>query len=180
MWDVCGLIWWALVGLLRSRAALEAECMALAPTDQCAAVDSTQEASLRQYRSVGLRRPLPVVPQCSRCVEDRPARVCDPVAPCRVQSLLALEIEASRRKANGVGGDTPTDPCYEPCEPTMGRAADSRRTPRAWHRHRAVSEARLEPHYAAQRCRNSNRATCIRSESGRNGSERDGRCRTTA
>src|ERR1700674_5933971 len=29
MWDLCGLIWWALVGLLRSRAAVEAECMAL-------------------------------------------------------------------------------------------------------------------------------------------------------
>ena len=29
MWDLCGLIWWALVGLLRSRASLEAECMAL-------------------------------------------------------------------------------------------------------------------------------------------------------
>jgi hypothetical protein len=29
MWDLCGLIWWALVGLLRSRASLEAECIAL-------------------------------------------------------------------------------------------------------------------------------------------------------
>src|SRR3984893_17831723 len=29
MWDLCGLIWWALVGLIRSRASLEAECMAL-------------------------------------------------------------------------------------------------------------------------------------------------------
>jgi hypothetical protein len=29
MWDLWGLIWWAFVGLLRSRAALEAECMAL-------------------------------------------------------------------------------------------------------------------------------------------------------
>ena len=39
-----------------------------------------------QYRSVGLRRLLPVVPQCSRCVEDRPARDCDPVAPCRFRA----------------------------------------------------------------------------------------------
>jgi Gamma-glutamyltranspeptidase len=29
-------------------------------------------------------------------VGDRPARDCDPLAPCRVQSLLAVEIEASR------------------------------------------------------------------------------------
>jgi hypothetical protein len=116
--------------------------------ERCAAAASTQEASLRQYRSVGLRRPLSVVPQRSRCVEDRPARDCDPLAPCRVQSLLAVEIEASRRKAEGIRGDTPTDPCHEPCEPTMGRTADSRRTSQARHRHWA--DERGEVYGAAQ------------------------------
>jgi hypothetical protein len=83
---------------------------------------------------VGLYRFLPCVRDA---FGDRPARDCDPLAPRRVQSLLALEIEASRRKAEGVGGDTPIDPCREPREPVMGRTADSRRALEAWHRHAA-------------------------------------------
>src|SRR5713101_3953339 len=50
-----------------------------------------QKASPQQHRPIDIRRPLSAVPRCSRRAGDRQAGYRDPLAPRRVQSLLALE-----------------------------------------------------------------------------------------
>ena len=72
-----------------------------------------------------------------RCVGDRQAGHGDPLAWFGIQSLLALEIEISRRAIKGGAGDTSVDPRDELGQPTLGRAEDPRRAPQARHRHRA-------------------------------------------
>src|SRR5713101_3285623 len=81
-----------------------------APADQRPAADRAREASPQQHRPIDIRRPLSAVPRCSRRAGDRQAGYRDPLAPGRVQSLLALEIENPRGTAKGAAGDTPVDP----------------------------------------------------------------------
>jgi hypothetical protein len=61
MWDLCRLIWWALVGRFRPRAALEVENLVL--RQQINVLRRTaKEASLLQHRSLDIRGPLSVLP----------------------------------------------------------------------------------------------------------------------
>src|ERR1700736_6401565 len=148
MWDLCGLIWWALVGLRRSRASLEAECIALRQQINVlrrTAPRRPRFGNIDRLVFVGLYRLFPSVRDALRIVQPETV-----IGWHRAgfRAYWRCKIETSRRKANDVGGDTPTDPCHEPCEPTMGRAADSRRTPQARHRHRA--DERGEVYGAAQ------------------------------
>ena len=93
MWDACKLLWSLLVGLFRSRASLEAENLVL------------------RQQLIVLRRTAPK--RLCFSAFDRlicQAGVCHSMASCRVQSVLALAIEASRRKTEGAAGDPPIDP----------------------------------------------------------------------
>src|SRR5713226_161763 len=54
--------------------------------------------------SIDIRRPFSAVPRCSGRAGDRQAGHRDPLAPGRVQSLLALEIENPRGAAKGAAG----------------------------------------------------------------------------
>ncbi len=81
-----------------------------APADQRPAAYRAKEASHQQHRPIAIRRPFSAVPRCSRRAGDRQAGYLDPLAPGRVQSLLALEIENPRGTAKGAAGDTPVDP----------------------------------------------------------------------
>ena len=58
------------------------------------------------------------------------------MASRRFQIVLALEIEASRRPADGAAGNTRADPRDEHCQSAVGSATDSWRTAQAWHRNR--------------------------------------------
>src|ERR1035437_1259850 len=59
------------------------------------------------------------------------------MAPCRVQIVLALELEAPWRPTNCTTGDTQAYPRDEHCQSAVGSAADPRRASQARHRYRA-------------------------------------------
>src|SRR5262249_34038531 len=67
----------------------------------------------------------------------------DPLAPCWVPSLLALEITRARRPAKDTGGHSPAPSRYERREPALGSATDPRRTAQAWHRCRADHRGKI-------------------------------------
>jgi transposase InsO family protein len=58
------------------------------------------------------------------------------LASCRFQIVLALEIEASRRPADGAAGNTRADPRDEYRQSTLGSATNSWRACQARHRNR--------------------------------------------
>ena len=58
------------------------------------------------------------------------------MASCRFQIVLALEIEASRRPADGAAGNTRADPRDEYRQSTLGSATNSWRASQARHRNR--------------------------------------------
>src|SRR5262245_53872855 len=129
MWDLCRLMWWALLGLFRLRVALVAENLAL--RQQINVLRRTAPKKLRfgsidRLVFVGLVRGWPTARAALAIVQP------DTVIRCPERgSLLALEI--ARGPADGAAGGTPLYPC-EPCQPAVGRTADAWRTPQARHR----------------------------------------------
>ena len=99
MRDVCRLIWWALVGLLRSRSALEAENLVL--RQQINVLRRTRPKRPALSRTDRLISAASV--DCSPMFERRwrlSNRHRDLLAPYGIQSLLALEVEVARRTAD--------------------------------------------------------------------------------
>jgi hypothetical protein len=110
MWDLCRLIWWVLVDLFRPRAKLEAEILVLRQQINVLRRTAPKRlllSSIDRLIFVGLYR---LFPDVRGRADDRQAGYRDPLAPGRVQSLLALEIENPRGTAKGAAGDTPVDP----------------------------------------------------------------------
>ena len=70
MRDLCRLIWWALVGLFRSRAALEAENLVLRQQINVLRRTRPKRPAFLQDRPIDVRQPLSVVPGCSSCAGD--------------------------------------------------------------------------------------------------------------
>lgn len=69
--------------------------------------------------------------------EDRKARHCDWLAAEGLSHVLDLESPSRpARTAGPISGDSRADPPHEPRESRLGRAAHSRGTTEAWHRHR--------------------------------------------
>jgi hypothetical protein len=126
MRDFCRLIWWALVGLFRSRVALEAENLMLRQQINVLRRTWPKRPAFSwtdRLIFVGLWRLLPNVRASLTIVKpDTPA----PMASRGVQSILALEVEVAQRAADRAVGDTPRDPRHEPCQPALGRTADPR------------------------------------------------------
>src|SRR6266849_8791475 len=81
-----------------------------APADQRPAADRAKKASHQRHRPIDISRPFSAVSRCSGRAGERQAGYRDPLAPRRVQSLLALEIENPQGTAKGAAGDTPADP----------------------------------------------------------------------
>ncbi len=101
---------------------------------QRATAQNAEKTDLQQHRSARVCR---VVPFGSR----RPGRSdhcqagnCGPLAPCRLPSLLALEIKTTRWPAEDASGDSPAPPRDQYRESVLGCAADPWRTPQARHR----------------------------------------------
>src|SRR5262245_34598341 len=131
------LIWCFVIGLFRSRDALEAEIVAL-----------------RHQLNV-LRRKAPrrlVFSKCDRFVfaclyrsctrhsehlGDRQAGDGHPLASGRVSPVLAMEVALSSRQAKSAPRNPPADPEYKPRQSVLGRAPDPWRTPQARHRCRS-------------------------------------------
>ena len=84
MWDLCKLIWWAFIGLFRSRIALVAENLALRQQINVlrrAAPKRPRFGSIDRLIFVGLFR---AVSTAHDALGDRPASHRDPLAPSGV------------------------------------------------------------------------------------------------
>ena len=100
MRDVCSLIWLALIGLFRSRASLQAEILTLRHQLNVLRRKSPQRltfTSIDRLVFAGLYR---LAPWRAGRFEDRQAGDRDPLASCRLQSVLALEINTAQRPSN--------------------------------------------------------------------------------
>ncbi len=96
MRDVCSLIWLALIGLFRSRASLQAEILTLRHQLNVLRRKSPQRltfSSIDRLVFAGLYR---LAPGVLDAFEDRQAGDRDPLASCRLPSVLALEIKTAR------------------------------------------------------------------------------------
>ena len=107
------------------------------------AAGCSKETILQRPRSIGIRWSLSVVPQSLRCVGDREAGHHCPLAPRRVQIVLALEVATSWRPADGAAGNTPADPRDEHRESAVGSAADPWGTAQARHRYRTDERGQI-------------------------------------
>src|SRR6202158_2896417 len=97
MRDVCSLIWLALIGLFRSRASLQVEILTLRHQLNVLRRKSPQRltfTSIDRLVFAGLYR---LAPGVLDALKDRQARDRDPLASCRLQSVLALEIKTAQR-----------------------------------------------------------------------------------
>jgi len=109
MWDLCRLIWWALVGRLRPRAALEAENLLLRQQINVLrrmAPKRPRFGGIDRLIFVGLYRFFPDVLDALAIVQP------DTVIrwhSAGVQSVLAVGIQTPRGKAEGVAGDAAVD-----------------------------------------------------------------------
>src|SRR6266481_3854550 len=93
MRDVCSLIWLALIGLFRSRASLQAEILTLRHQLNVLLAAATD---LQQHRPSGICRVVSASTRRAGRFEDRQAGDRDPLASCRLPSVLALEIKTAR------------------------------------------------------------------------------------
>ena len=134
MGDLLKLIWWAVIGLFRSRASLEAEILTLRHQLNVLRRKVAEAAHFQQFRSSGLCHPLSICAAHCERLGDRGAGDRHPMASCRFSFVLAMEVEMSRRQAKGPARNSPTDPRHEPGQPALGRSQDPWRTPQAWHR----------------------------------------------
>src|SRR5258707_12421572 len=105
MVDVLVLLWTALTSLFRSRVRLEAEIPGSPAANQCAAAHFPEAICVRHFRPIGLRWAVsPGSWHCRRAVH-RPARDRGSLAPCGISTVLALEIQTTRREAGNPAGD---------------------------------------------------------------------------
>src|ERR1700750_2068473 len=103
MRDVCSLIWLALIGLFRSRASLQAEILTLRHQ-----LNVLRRKSPQRLTFTGIDRICRVVwagTWRSGHFEDRQAGNRDPLAPCRLQNVWALEIETAQWPSNDPAGN---------------------------------------------------------------------------
>src|SRR3954447_12337736 len=108
MREACSLVWLALVGLFRSRAALEAEILILRHPLNIPRRQSPMRlnfSTLDRLIFAGLYRLAPSILGALAILKPET----DSLASCRFQIVLALEIEASRRPADGAAGNTRAD-----------------------------------------------------------------------
>src|SRR5215470_12752978 len=123
MMNTFELILRALIGLLRSKAALQAEVLVLRHQ-----LNILRRKSPKRFVLTGADRALccPLLPRsrCDGCSGDHSAGNGDPVAPFRILPLLALEIATWQWTAKGLGRDTQIDPRDERCQPFVGRTTN--------------------------------------------------------
>jgi len=106
MSDLCKLIWCALLGLFRSRVALEAEILVLRHQLNVLRRKSPKRlafGNIDRLVFAGLYRVAPGALDALKIL--KPQTDGDPLAPRRLPSLLALAIKASRWPAEDVTRD---------------------------------------------------------------------------
>src|SRR3984893_11643930 len=78
-----------------------------------------------------------------RCVSDREAGHHSPLAPRRIQIVLALEVATSWWSADHAAGNTPAHRGDEHRKSTVGRAANPRRASQARYRYRSDERSQV-------------------------------------
>ena len=134
MRDVCSLIWLALIGLFRSRASLQVEILTLRHQLNVLRRKSPQRltfSSIDRLVFAGLYR---LAPGVLDALKIRQAGDGDPLASCRLPSVLALEIKTGGRPAEDPAGDPSSRSRDQSRQPVMGRTTDPWRASQARHR----------------------------------------------
>ena len=133
MSDLCRLIWCALIGLFRSRAALETENLVLRHQLNVLRRKSPNRVALSSIDRL-LLVGLSTGSRGAGRPEDYKAGDADALAPRWFPSLLALEIPTARWPAENSGGHPPPHSRDERGKPALGRTAGTRRIAQARHR----------------------------------------------
>jgi hypothetical protein len=113
MTDLCRLIFWTLVDLVRARATLEAEIWVLRQQMNVLRRAAPRRQSFGIFDRlifVGLYR---LFPTACDALADRQAGYNHPLASRGFQSVLALEVETSWWPTNRTAGDTQAYPRHE-------------------------------------------------------------------
>jgi len=119
MRDVCSLIWLALIGLFRSRASLQAEILTLRHQLNVLRRKSPRRLTFTSIDS-GICRVVSAGTWRAGRFEDRQAGDRDPLAPCRLPRVLALEIKTARWPSNDPAGDPSSHSRDESRQPILG------------------------------------------------------------
>ena len=122
MLDLCKLIFWAVIDLLRSRATLEAEILVLRQQ-----INVLRRASAKRPPFISIDRLIlggvcRLFPKMHDALAIVPTGHRDPLAPRRFQIVLALEIATPLRSTASVPGNSPADPRDEHRQPVVGSA----------------------------------------------------------
>src|SRR5262249_28101088 len=104
------------------------------PSAQRAAAQIPEAGRAQQHRPAVACWALSPGSRAARRPEDYQAGDAAALAPCRLPSLLEMEIPPARWPAADTGGHSPPHSRNECRQPAMGRSADPRRTAQAWHR----------------------------------------------
>src|SRR6266850_1412957 len=123
MTDLCRLIFWTLVDLMRARATLEAEIWVLRQQINVLRRAAPRRQSFGIFDRlifVGLYRLFPK----AWCVGDRQAGHNHSLASRGFQSVLALEVETLWWPTNCPAGGAQAYPRHEHCQSAVGSAAD--------------------------------------------------------
>ena len=134
MRDVLKLIWWGLIGLLRSRASLEAEILVLRHQVNVLRRRSPKRLAFSNLDHLILPASMPFRRAILECFGDRRTPNGRPLASCRLSLVLALEVAVTQRQTNGAARNSPADPRDEPRQSSLGRSEDPWRTSQARHR----------------------------------------------
>ena len=134
MADVLKLIWWAIIGLFRSRASLEAEILTLRHQLNVLRRKSPKRPTFSNFDRLVFATLYRFAPHVVNALAIVRAGDRHPLASCRFSFVLAMEVEVSRRQTKGPARNSPTDPRHEPGQPALGRSQDPWRTSQARHR----------------------------------------------
>ena len=136
MREACSLVWSVLVLLFRSRVSLEAEILILRHQLNIQRRHLPKRlafSAMDRLIFVGLYR---LVPNTIKALTIVKPDTVDPLASCRFQIVLALEIAAPLRPTNCAVGNSPADPRDEHRQPVVGSAENPWRASQARHRDR--------------------------------------------
>ena len=133
MRDVCSLIWLALIGLFRSRASLQAEILTSRHQLNVLRRKSPQRITFTSIDS-GICRVVSAGTWRAGRFEDRQAGDRDPLASCRLPSVLALEIKTAQWPSKDPAGNPSAHSRDQSRQPIVGRTTDSWRASQARHR----------------------------------------------
>jgi hypothetical protein len=137
MADLCKLIWCAFAGLFRSRASLQAEILVLRHQLNVLGRKSPARVTFSGIDRLMLAGLYGLVPDVRAALQIVKPDTVNPLASCRLQGLLALEIAIAKRSSEGPGRNSPAYSRDEHRQPTLWRTPHSRRIAQARHRCRA-------------------------------------------